>query len=285
MITAVIRKGEDTLVLDFPRGISDLRVKLLSIGILTPPDEITLFEDDKHGIDVQIASDSEFGKHMCQLFSESNTLADVNSATWLVLHADESFVSDLENYILYDQYRNIEELVEDIRHRTEEAGSVKKEFFFPLTAELDEGDGNMVEVDDRFVSGYTYAIRDLISEFIKEREVGNLAAYYEGNEGLKNKLCSADWTVEEIRGVTYGKVNVRLKEELREEETTALKEWISVQNSDGAYDALEQHPIDSEDGMLCINLWRGGDDYFIKDRAELNEHIELQQEMKLGGQS
>ena len=283
MVTAIIRKGDDTLVLDFPRAITDLRVKLLSIGILTPPDAITLFDDDKHGIEVQIASDSEFGQHLCRLFCENNTLADVNTATWLVKHADESFASDLENDVIYDQYSHANELIEDIKKRTEEAGSVKKEFFFPLTAELDEGDGNMVEVDDRFVSGYTYAIRDLIAEFIKEREVGNLAAYYEGNEGLKNKLCSADWTVEEIRGVTYGKVNVRLKEEPTEEETTALKEWISVQNSDGAYDALEQHPIDSEDGMLCINLWRGGNDYFIKDRAELNEYIELQRELKMGG--
>ena len=124
MITAVIRKGEDTLVLDFPRGISDLRVKLLSIGILTPPDEITLFGDDKHGIDVQIASDSEFGQHLCRLFCENNTLADVNTATWLVKHADESFASDLENDVIYDQYSHANELIADIRKRTEEAGFV-----------------------------------------------------------------------------------------------------------------------------------------------------------------
>ena len=70
--------------------------------------------------------------------------------------------------------------------------------------------------------------------------------------------------------------------ELTEEETTILKDWIRGQNSDGAFECLEDYPIETEDGSLAISLWHGGSDYFIADRDELDEYIEQQNEMTMG---
>ena len=50
-----------------------------------------------------------------------------------------------------------------------------------------------------------------------------------------------------------------------------------------AFESLEDHPIDSEDGKLSISLWHGGNDYFVSTRDELDEYIAQQNELKIGG--
>lgn len=56
MITAVIQHGNDTLIVDLPRGVADLQTKLLSIGVMKPPGEIKLFGGEDAEVDVQLAS-------------------------------------------------------------------------------------------------------------------------------------------------------------------------------------------------------------------------------------
>ncbi|MBE6949867.1 MAG: hypothetical protein E7451_00830 [Ruminococcaceae bacterium] len=63
MITAVIDHGHDTLLLQLPGSIMDLRLKLVSIGILTPPDQIPLYATDDHQAKVQLFGETEVGKH------------------------------------------------------------------------------------------------------------------------------------------------------------------------------------------------------------------------------
>ena len=78
-------------------------------------------------------------------------------------------------------------------------------------------------------------------------------------------------------------MDLRLREGLTEDELTAVKDWITGQNSDGAFESLEEHPIDSEDGKLSISLWHGSNDYFVSTRDELDEYIAQQNELKIGG--
>ena len=77
-------------------------------------------------------------------------------------------------------------------------------------------------------------------------------------------------------------MNVRLHEELTEQETEQLKDWITEQN-EASCDSIEAQPIDSEDGILAISLWHGGNDYFVSDRDELDEYIAQQNELRFGG--
>ena len=85
-----------------------------------------------------------------------------------------------------------------------------------------------------------------------------------------------------VKRSLYGRVDVRLHEELTEEELDSLKEWITSQN-EAVCDLIEGQPIDSEDGLLAISLWHGGNDYFVSDRDELDEYIAQQNELRIGG--
>jgi len=104
MITAVIQHKNDTLVVELPRANTDLQIKLLSIGIRRNPRDINLFGGEDAEVDVQLASGSRVGEHLCRLFRPENSLADVNTTAYLVQTADEGIKTDLEHDIYYDQY-------------------------------------------------------------------------------------------------------------------------------------------------------------------------------------
>ena len=282
MITAVIEHGKDTLIVDLPRANTDLQIKLLSIGVRTLPQDIKLFSGEDAEVNVQLASGSRVGQHLCRLFSTENSLADVNTTAYLVQQADEGIKTDLEHDIYYDQYGTAAELINDIKERTLALGPVKLSLYFPLTGNIDLGDHNPFTVGDSFLCDYEYAITDLIEEY-QERDVEDILDYFDGDAGAKAKLVSAVWTTEDVKGTLYGKVDLRLREELTEDELASVKDWITGQNSDGAFESLEEHPIDSEDGKLSISLWNGGNDYFVSTRDELDEYIAQQNELKIGG--
>lgn len=281
MITAVIDHDYNTLVLQLPGSIMDLRMKLVSIGIRTPPDQIPLYTTDDHQTKVQLFGANDVGRHLCQLLGSENTLADANIAAYLTANADPAIKDTVEQRITGSQYKNVRELTADIVALTQSAGPVKKAFFFPLTGNIDEGDGNPYTVGDSFLYDYRYDIAEAIEKH-QARDIENIASFYSDEDGVREKLVSADWTTEVVDGTLYGKVTVRLREELTEEETSVLKDWISGQNSDGAFECLEDYPIETEDGSLAISLWHGGSDYFIADRDELDEYIEQLPDMKMG---
>ena len=281
MITAVIDHNQHSLIVQLPGSIMDLRLKLVSIGIRTPPDQIPLYATDDHQTKVQLFGETDVGKHLCQLLSSENTLADANIAAYLTANADPAIKDTVEQRITGSQYKNVRELTADIVALTQSAGPVKKEFFFPLTGNIDEGDGDFYTVGDSFLFDYRYDIAEAIAKH-QARDIENIASFYNDEDGVREKLVSADWSTEVVDGTLYGKVTVQLREELTEEETTILKDWISGQNSDGSFECLEDYPIETEDGSLAISLWHGGSDYFIADRDELDEYIEQQNEMTMG---
>ena len=281
MITAVIDHNHDTLLLQLPASLMDLRLKLVSIGIRTPPDQIPLYATGDRQTKVQLFGANDVGKHLCQLLSGKNTLADADIAAYLTANADPAIKDTVEQRITGSQYKSIKELTADILELTQSAGSVKKEFFFPLTGNIDEGDGDLYTVGDSFLYDYRYDIAEAIAKH-QARDIENIASFYNGVDGVREKLVSADWSTEVVGGTLYGKVTVRLREELTEAETSVLKDWIRGQNSDGAFECLEDYPIETEDGSLSISLWHGGGDYFIADRDELDEYIEQQNEMTMG---
>lgn len=170
MITAVIQHKKDTLVVELPRANTDLQIKLLSIGVRTLPQNIKLFGGEDAEIDVQLASNSRVGQHLCRLFNTENSLGDVNTTAYLVQTADEGIKTDLEHDIYYDQYGTAAELINDIKDRTLALGPVKMSLYFPLTGNIDEGDGNPFTVGDSFLYDYRYDINDLIEEY-QDRDV------------------------------------------------------------------------------------------------------------------
>ena len=281
MITAIIRNKENTLVLDFPRSIYDLYEKLQSVGIMRSPKQITLTDNENENIGVKLFSDNDFGRHLLFTLNEENTLNDANLLTLIVQAADEDIKEALEQDILYDQYGSMNEVVAAVRQMTQDAGPVKAVFFCPLVGNIDEGDGDMFTVGDSYLADSVDEIADALKRYTANDE-NDMAAYYNKDDGVSEKLTSAVWSVELHGDRLFGRIDCSLKESLTAEETESLQDWITGQCSDGLGEGFEQQPIDTMDGKLFVSFWNSGDDYAMMSESEFDEYLQ-QNEMQMGG--
>lgn len=71
MLTAIIDHKKDTLIVELPCGNLDLQMKLMSIGVRQPPNQIHLFGTEDEGVRVQLASDDESVKYLPALFRKN----------------------------------------------------------------------------------------------------------------------------------------------------------------------------------------------------------------------
>ena len=62
-----------------------------------------------------------------------------------------------------------------------------------------------------------------------------------------------------------------LKESLSGEETAALFDYLSGQNSDGWEGGFEQRSIKTEDGEIYVSFWNS-ENFFIKPEQELKQN-------------
>ena len=232
MITAIIRNKENTLVLDFPRSIYDLYEKLQSVGIMKSPKQIPLTDNEDEDIGVKLFSESDFGQHLLLTLHEKNTIADANMLTLVIGSASDDIKDELEQNILYDQYDTMDEVINAVRQMTQDAGPVKAVFFCPLVGNIDEGDGDMFTVGDSYLADSEDEINDALKEYTANDE-NDMAAYYNEDDGIKEKLTSAVWSVELHGGRLFGRIDCSLKEPLTTEETERLREWITGQCADG----------------------------------------------------
>lgn len=281
MITAIIRNKENTLVLELPHSIYDIYEKLQSIGIMQPPKQIPLTDNEDEDIGVKLFSESDFGNHLLLTLSEDNSLADANLLTYIVQNASEDIKETLEQDVLYDQYGSMNEVVATVRQMTQDAGPVKAVFFCPLVGNIDEGDGDMFTVGDSYLADSEDEINDALKEYTANDE-NDMAAYYNEDDGIKEKLTSAVWSVELHGGRLFGRIDCSLKEPLTTEETERLREWITGQCADGLGEGFEQQPIDTMDGELFVSFWNSGDDYDMMTEDEFEDHLQ-NTEMTIGG--
>lgn len=281
MITAIIRNKENTLVLELPHSIYDIYEKLRSIGIMQPPKRIPLIDNEDEDIGVKLFSESDFGQHLLLTLHEKNTIADANMLTLVIGAASEDIKEELEQNILYDQYDSMDEVISAVRQMTQDAGPVKAVFFCPLIGNIDEGDGDMFTVGDSYLADSADEISDALKEYTANDE-NDMAAYYNEDDGIKEKLTSAVWSVELHGDRLFGRIDCGLKEALTAEETEALRDWLTGQCSDGLGEGFEQQPIDTMDGELFVSFWNSGDDYAMMTESEFDEYLQ-QNEMQMGG--
>ena len=281
MITAIIRNKENTLVLDLPHSIYDIYEKLQSIGIMQPPKQIPLTDNEDDDIGVKLFSESDFGQHLLLTLHEKNTIADANMLTLVIGAASEDIKEELEQNIFYDQYDSMDEVISAVRQMTQDAGPIKAVFFCPLIGNIDEGDGDMFTVGDSYLADSADEIADALNRYTANDE-NDMAAYYNKDDGVNQKLTSAVWSVELYGDRLFGRIDCSLKEALTAEETEALRDWIIGQCSDGIGEVFEQQPIDTMDGELFVSFWNSGDDYAMMTESELDEYLQ-QNEMQMGG--
>ena len=281
MITAIIRNKENTLVLELPHSIYDIYEKLQSIGIMQPPKRIPLTDNEDEDIGVKLFSESDFGQHLLLTLNEKNTIADTNMLTFVVLAADTDIKEELEQNVLHDQYGSMDEVISAVRQMTQDAGPVKAVFFCPLVGNIDEGDGDMFTVGDSYLADSADEISDALKDYTANDE-NDMAAYYNEDDGVSEKMTSAVWSVEMHGDRLFGRIDCSLKEALTAEETEALRDWLTGQCSDGLGEGFEQQPIDTMDGQLFVSFWNSGDDYAMMTESEFYEYLQ-QNEMQMGG--
>ena len=281
MITAIIRHKENTLVLELPHSIYDIYEKLQSIGIIQTPKRIPLTDNEDEDIGVKLFSESDFGQHLLLTLNEKNTIADTNMLTFVVLAADTDIKEELEQNVLHDQYGSMDEVISAVRQMTQDAGPVKAVFFCPLVGNIDEGDGDMFTVGDSYLADSADEISDALKDYTANDE-NDMAAYYNEDDGVSEKLTSAVWSVEMHGDRLFGRIDCSLKEALTAEETEALRDWLTGQCSDGLGEGFEQQPIDTMDGELFVSFWNSGDDYAMMTESEFDEYRQ-QNEMQMGG--
>ena len=273
MITAIIRNKENTLVLELPHSIYDIYDELRSIGIQQPPKRIPLTDNEEEDIGVKLFSESDFGQHLLLTLNEKNTIADANMLTNVIQAASEDIKEELEQNILYDQYDSMNDVINAVRQMTQDAGPVKAVFFCPLVGNIDEGDGDMFTVGDSYLADSADEIADALKKYTANDE-NDMAAYYNEDDGVSEKLTSAVWSVELHGDRLFGRIDCSLKEALTAEEKEALWDWLTGQCSDGLGEGFEQQPIDTMDGELFVSFWNSGDDYAMMTEDEFDEYLQ-----------
>ena len=120
MLTAIIDHKKDTLIVELPCGNLDLQMKLMSIGVRQPPNQIHLFGTDDVEVRVQLASDDESVQYLPALFSEDDTLARANVVTDILSRLDPSALDEIAEGLCEDRYETVSDLLEDVREITSE---------------------------------------------------------------------------------------------------------------------------------------------------------------------
>ena len=214
---------------------------------------------------------------MIQIFAEYDTLADANITASMISSSNDRIKLELERRILNDHYNSSRELLQDIKELNDALGKHALTFYCPLMVQIPDEDGELNEIDNVVLLNYEEDIREAIRAE-QQRDNKNMAHYYWGNDGVKAKLISADWGVEQMGSELFGCIRVRLKEPLTVGEAISLTEWIVGQNSDGLCEGFEQRPIETEDGDLYISHWHSGENYFLYDEDEMEQYLSRPQE-------
>lgn len=282
MINAIINHKDKTAVIEFPLDLYPLYQSLTDVGFQGGPHRVKLTDNEGDDMRVKLYSESDFGNHLMLLFNENDTLEDVHTVVGAITNAPDEVKEQLEEYILNDQLDTKEELYDLLTELKEANAPVVTTFYCPLSGQIYDGyDGGTSDVDGRFLSDYISEIEEKLEH--EQNPDFEIADYITDHPTANEKLKMARWSVEEIGGVLYGRIDCRSAEAFTPEEIEAIKDGISGQNSDGFGEGFEQREIHTDDGDLYVSFWQSGNDYFIHTQSEMDEYINQGQGLKMGG--
>ena len=168
---------------------------MFSSGVRSNPSDIKLF-DDEGSIEVQVYSDQPIGQHLGAMLTTDDTLATANLAAHLLRNADPAIKEDIQQRVLTDGYTSVEELIDDIRDKTYEAGPYKLTLLFPISGEFYEYGEGPFAASDAYIHDFWDEISSAVND-LQNRDVENIASFFNDDATLKTKLVAATWSVEE----------------------------------------------------------------------------------------
>lgn len=273
MYKALVRHSGLAVLLDLPSDPFPLQYDLSQIGIRSRLRDIPIKDDEGSEIQVKLFADSDIGNSLVVLFKPSHSLEDANLCAHMVENARPELLEELEQHIVHGQYYSPQAVMADIKAMTEELIGITVNYYCPLQIHMtDEEYGDWFEVDN----GYGIANEDAIREFVKheqDRDLHNMADYFDGSAGARAKLISADWDVQEVGGELYGVIRTGLREPFSPEEE---QEWIDEligQAADGFGEGLKQREIKTDDGDIYVSFWHSSDDYFMENETDFRQRM------------
>ena len=279
MITAVIQIGRQTAAIELPQDRFSLQYWLAQMGIRERPENIPISNGKGQPISVTLDAESNIGKSLAALFTEKNTLDEANVCAHMTKNARMEIREELEQSLLYEQYTSPQELMDDVRLMTEELVTVTVDYYCPLKIRFaDEEYADLVEADNCYAVENEESIREQL-KWEQERDLNDMADYFDGSESATAKLISAVWDVENAGGELYGVIHTKLREAFTPEEE---QEWIGEligQAADGFGEGFEQREIKTDDGEMYVSFWNDSEDYFMESESDIRLRLSNQQQM------
>ena len=274
MLNAVVQsKQGKTAVIDLTAPYHEIYRELRGIGCYRSPEQLLLRDEEDEDYSVKRYAESDVGNSLLPLLSERDSLYDAYLLDLAVTGAREEIKTELEQNLLHGQYQSFSEVLGDISEMKIAAADTRVTFYCPLTAMLDEGEGDdYTPVSGWYITDNRAGIEDKLLEE-QTPDCGDMAEYLGNQSGLSSELLYAVWGLEKIDGEVYGKIDCYLKEALSAEETEKLRSAVRGQNSDGFGESFEQRAIETDDGDLYISFWNSSDDYFLDTEAEMEQRM------------
>lgn len=276
-MNAIISKGDKTAHVQLPVERKQLAGALSYLGANHTSDyDLKYNEKNKDGLKVSLECFGVVENAIAKALPVGFRFHTLNESLTLMGNLPYQSRREVENTIKVDGLDSYEQLNRMLTEAYPQ--SVTTKYYCPLTIQVhgtnswDEVDEDGYEEDSAFAARHEDVIRQCFAEYNSIDE-NNMAEYFDGNNGVSEKLRSAEWGFERRNGELYGCITVQTAGPLTEEEEQDLKEWISGQNSDGLGEGFEQREIYFEGGhrgaFMYVSFWSPDDDYFIDNQSFL----------------
>ena len=289
-MNAIISKGDKTAHVQLPVGRKQLSGALSYLGANHTSDyDLKYNEENKDGLKVSLECFGVVENAIAKALPVGLRFNTLNDALTLMDNLPYQNRREVENTIKVDGLESFEQFNKMLVDAYPQ--SVTTKYYCPLTIQVHSRDSygdideDGYEEDAEFAARHEDLIRQKMLEYNASDEV-NMAEYFHGNNGVSEKLRSAEWDFERRNGELYGCITVLTAGPLTEDEEQDLKDWISGQNSDGLGEGFEQQEIYFDGtrygGFMYVSLWNYGDDYYIDNETEFEDRL-ANQGMTMGG--
>ena len=244
---AIISRGDRTAHVQLPVGRKQLAGALSYLGANHTSDyDLRYNEENKAGLKISLECNGVVENAIAKALPIGLRFNTLNDALTLMDNLPYQNRREVENTIKVDGLESFEQFNKMLVDAYPQ--SVTTKYYCPLTIQVHSRDcyGDVdedgYEEDAAFAARHEDIIRQKMLEYNASDEV-NMAEYFHGNNGVSEKLRSAEWDFERRNGELYGCITVLTAGPLTEDEEQDLKDWISGQNSDGLGEGFEQQEI------------------------------------------
>lgn len=270
IIADITNKGKDIKIV-LPMEDEAIYAALHSVGVRLHLRNIQAGKV-KGNVSLHFSAVDSLGNHLLALFPDHVSLKEVNSVVKAIVNTHDYIKPQLEDNLIYDRYRTLDEVTEDLHEMKNEASNSHETYYFPLSGKLwDEKIGwTTIASEQRLVDN-----KDKIeAAFLNYLDGKDMTVYYNGTGS--DTLFLIEWVFFIIDKKLYGTVEVcNLNSCMEIDADQALRAWICAQNRDGIGEGFEQQEILLDDGTeLYVSFWHSGPEYFVKDELDLDDYLD-----------